>query len=190
MNSYYKADLEHVRGTAVALVLATNRILAKVFWQHAFWGKERSRDSKGKRVEMSKMFKNQQKHQLCCLQTEHFFLYYSSTRAQWGKISFWVFFLSEPEGLNITAKAPKMKQNRHIQHLNTHTQPVPVCVQYINDIRPGKAFNFELLQLWGSAHDQLLISMTLKAQHTILPTPPSKILSTASLAVCRASEII
>lgn len=57
MNSYYKADLEHVRGTAVALVLATNRILAKIFWQHAFWGKELSRDSKGKRAEMSKMFK-------------------------------------------------------------------------------------------------------------------------------------
>lgn len=57
MNSYYKADLEHVRGTAVALVLATNRILAKIFWQHAFWGKELPRDSKGKRSEMSKMFK-------------------------------------------------------------------------------------------------------------------------------------
>lgn len=56
MNSYYKADLEHVCGTAVALVLATNRILAKIFWQHAFWGKELSRDSKGKRAEMSKMF--------------------------------------------------------------------------------------------------------------------------------------
>lgn len=40
MNSCYKADLlEYVRGTAVALVLATNRILARIFWQHAFWEK-------------------------------------------------------------------------------------------------------------------------------------------------------
>lgn len=40
MNSYYKADLlEYVRGTAVALVLAANRILARIFWQHAFWEK-------------------------------------------------------------------------------------------------------------------------------------------------------
>lgn len=57
MNSCYRADLEHVCGTAVALVLATNRIIAKIFWQHAFWGKESSRDSKGKRAEMRKMFK-------------------------------------------------------------------------------------------------------------------------------------
>lgn len=40
MNSYYEADLlEYVHGTAVALVLATNRILARIFWQHAFWEK-------------------------------------------------------------------------------------------------------------------------------------------------------
>lgn len=57
MNSCYKADLEHVRVTAVARALATNRIPAKIFWQHVFWGKELSRDSKGKRAEMSKTFK-------------------------------------------------------------------------------------------------------------------------------------
>lgn len=57
MNSYHKADLEHVHSTAVALVIATNRVLAKIFWQHAFWRKELSRDSKGKCAEMSKMFK-------------------------------------------------------------------------------------------------------------------------------------
>lgn len=88
MNSYYEADLEHVCGTAVALVLATNRIPAKIFWQHAFWGKELSRDSKGKRAEMSKMFKISKNINCAVCKQNIFFLYNPPTRAQTINIFF------------------------------------------------------------------------------------------------------
>lgn len=106
INSYYKADLEHVCGTALALVLATNRIPAKIFWQHAFWGKELSRDSKGKACRDEQNVQNQQKHQLCCLQTEHFFLYNPSSRAQTVEIFYFFFFQKQKDSVSLL-KQPK-----------------------------------------------------------------------------------
>lgn len=126
MNSYYKADLEHVCGTAVALVLATNWILAKIFWQLAFWGKELSRDSKGKRAEMSKMF-NISKNINCAACKQNIFSCTTLPLGPKRTRSSFLFFLSETEGLSITAKAAKTKQNRHVQHLNTHSSPMLVC---------------------------------------------------------------
>jgi len=126
INSYYKADLEHVRDTAVALVFTAHRTPAKIFWQHAFWGKKLSRDSKRKRAEMSKMFKISKTSTVLPANRTFF----SCTTLPLGpkqSRSFFFFFLSETEGLSITAKAAKMKQKRHIRHLNTHSVPMLVC---------------------------------------------------------------
>lgn len=122
MNSYHKADLEHVHSTAVALVIATNRVLAKIFWQHAFWRKELSRDSKGKCAEMSKMFKIS-KNINCAACKQNIF---SCTTLPLGPKQSRSFFFSLSETERII-KATKMNKNRHIQHLNIPSQPVLVC---------------------------------------------------------------
>lgn len=85
---------------------------------------------------------NQQKHQLCCLQTEHFFLYNPSTRAQTVKIFFFFSFQKQRGSL----KQPTWTK---IDTSNIWTFPHSQCwfaVQHLNNPRPAKSSNFEVLQ--------------------------------------------
>jgi len=80
-NSCYEADLEHVCVTAVAGVSAAQQLPANIFWQHTFWGKELSGDSKGKRAETSKTFKISKNINCAACKQNIFFPVQPSTKA-------------------------------------------------------------------------------------------------------------
>lgn len=126
MNSCYKADLlEYVRGTTVALVLATNRILARIFWQHCFLGKKLSSDSKGKRAEMSRMFKiSKNIDHAACKQN-----IFSRTTLPLGpkqsRPFFFSFFQKQRGSISLLKK--KTTKQKHKQYKNIESLPVLGC---------------------------------------------------------------